>query len=143
MTRITFITILSALNLFSQNEQITTNEKITFQVEADYIEGCETGKGDCSPIIITRQNSSDSIILNLPIGGTQSDVFLYDAVVFKKWMKGKLKVDPTPLLHDQKFIGQGNPQLDLTGLADGKYKMHFLSCGLGGIFELIIRTEED
>lgn len=56
-------------------------------------------------------------------------------------MKGGPSDQPKPLRHDQKFTGQGGPILDLTGLPDGIYRPHMLSCGVGGIFQITITTE--
>lgn len=44
---------------------------------------------------------------------------------------------------DEKFIGQGKPSLDLTGLPDGKYVAWMTSCGLGGMFQVLISTNSD
>lgn len=77
-----------------------------------------------------------------PSGGTQSDVYLYEKdKAYLKWLNGKQKDKPKPIRHDQKFSEQGNPTIDLTGLPDGKYKPHMLSCGVGGSFDLTIATK--
>jgi len=105
------------------------------------MEGCETGKGDCKPVVLIRQSLQDSIKVVFPIGGTASSVFIYPDTSYIKWMRGKQSDQPTPLRNDNKNFSEGNPVLDLTGLPDGKYIPHMYSCGLGGSFELVIKTE--
>lgn len=105
------------------------NKKIIHTIDFAWLEACETGKGNCNPILITRQGITDSIQLIFPGGGTVSDVYLYTA-------------DPArrPLRHDQKRAGQGPPKLDLTGLCDGTYATAMMSCAVGAGFSIIIKT---
>lgn len=123
--------------------QIAGNKPVVvYTVTDSYMEGCETGKGNCKPIVLTRHSLQDSIRVVFPSGGTQSDVYLYAAdTAFTKWMKGGPSDQPQPLRHDRKFAGQGQPILDLTGLADGKYFPHMLSCNVGGFLEVAIVTD--
>jgi hypothetical protein len=117
--------------------------RVSYTVEFQYMENCETGKGDCQPIFLTRQSIGDSIIVIYPNGGTRSDIYLYLADSgFMKWMNGTPKDQPKPLRHDGKYYGQGNPVFDLTGLPDGKYISHMLSCNVGGFLQLIIQTKD-
>lgn len=105
--------------------------KIVYNVTFEFLEGCETGKGDCKPVTLIRQSLNDSITILYPSGGTQSDVYL-------------LSTDGAPHkveLHDSKTIGKGQLMLDLTGLPDGKYHTGIMSCNLGGRFELNIVTK--
>ena len=39
-----------------------------------YLEGCETGTGDCKPVLLKRHSPGDSLVLVFPAGGTLSDV---------------------------------------------------------------------
>jgi hypothetical protein len=120
--------VLSVIVAGLQSCSQPTPNKVIHTIGFDWLEGCETGKGDCKPILLVRQSISDSIRLIFPSGGTESDVYLY-----------KISLDK-PLLHDQKWSGQGRPVLDLTGLPDGSYTAHMLSCAVGGIFSVIIKT---
>lgn len=122
------------------NVSAANHHKIVYTVTLDYMQGCETGKGDCVPITLSRQSINDSVIVIFPIGGTQTDIYLYTENDFKKWMDGKPRDVPKALRHDQKFTGQGNPTLDLTGLLDGTYIPYMFACGLGGGFTLNITT---
>ena len=129
------------IGLDSQGQSNYKKHNIVYTVDFDYLEGCETGSGDCNPVIIERQSIPDSITLIFPNGGTLTDVYLYTESSFTKWMSGKPQDEPKPLRHDRKEVGQGKPFLDLTGLPDGKYKPWMLGCGLGGGFELTIVTK--
>lgn len=95
-----------------------------------YLEGCETGKGDCKPIEIVRQNKQDSVVLIFPSGGTESDVYLRSS-------KNKMVE-----LHDKKLAGQGKPTLNLTNLDDGEYYANIISCGLGGSCLIRLKTKQ-
>ena len=109
--------------------QTAADKKIIIKtLDFDYLEGCETGKGDCKPIEIFRQDKQDSILLIFPSGGSYSDVYL----------KSKdLKVD----LHDQKSYSQEQPKINMTGLPDGEYSANIVSCGLGGACIIRLRTK--
>ena len=96
-------------------------------LDFDYLEGCETGKGNCKPIEIFRQNS---VLLVFPSGGTQSDVYLHCA-------KNK-----NLQLHDKKVSGQDKPTLNLTNLDDGEYAANIISCGLGGSCLVRLKTKQ-
>ena len=135
------LTGISALFLQLNFAQAQSDNKIVHKVEFNYMEGCETGKGDCKPVILIRQSLQDSIKVVFPIGGTASSVQIYPDTSFIRWIRGKPTAQPTPLRNDNKRFGEGNPVLDLTGLPDGKYRPHMLSCNVGGTFELIIKTE--
>ena len=142
MTRFLLIIIFSVLTGLSSVGQSSSKKKnIVYTVDFDYLEGCETGKGDCNPVIIERQSIPDSITLIFPNGGTLTDVYLYTESSFTKWMSGKPQDEPKPLRHDHKEVSQGKPFLDLTGLPDGKYRPRMLGSGLGGGFKLTIVTK--
>lgn len=113
--------------------QALQSNKIVYNVTYEFLEGCETGKGDCKPVTLTRKTANDSITLFYPIGGTQSNVYLVSTE------DAKQKVE----LHDSKTIGKGPLKLDLTGLPDGKYRTGIMSCNIGGSFELNIVTKKE
>jgi hypothetical protein len=102
--------------------------KIIYTVDFDWLEGCETGKGDCNPVILERRSIDDSIRMIFPSGGTSTVIDLYTLMPER------------PLLEDHKRAGEGRPLLDLTGLPDGNYRTQMYSCGLGGGFTVIIQT---
>ena len=123
------ILLLTCLTSFSQT---TLNRNTIIQtLDVAYLEGCETGKGDCKPIEILRQTKQDSILLVFPSGGTESDVYLCSAI------------DRKINLHDKKRAGQGKPTLDLTKLNDGEYSARIVSCGLGGSCIIRLKTKVD
>jgi len=135
------LTTISALFLQLNFVLAQNGNKIVHKVEFNYMEGCETGKGDCKPVVLIRQSLQDSIKVIFPIGGTASSVHIYPDTSFIRWIRGNPSDQPTPLRNDNKTFSEGNPILDLTGLPDGKYIPHMSSCNLGASFEVIIKTE--
>jgi hypothetical protein len=75
--------------------------------------------------------------LKFPNGGTETNVFIYDSTYLKTIQNNTLpKVKPMTngdFTHDQEVL------LDITLLQRGQYYVHYLSCGLGGIFPLTIK----
>ncbi len=140
--RIIFIAILTAITAFSLDAQgLQRNNLIVRVIDEKYMKACETGTADCKPVMISRQTFKDSIQLILPIGGSQSNVNLYTIdSAFINWTKGGLKEEPGPIRSDERFFGQGNPMLDLTGLQDGNYVVWMTSCNLEGIINMTIST---
>ena len=122
------IILLIAISFCSCGQSNVDKKVIVTTLDFDYLEGCETGKGDCRPIEIFRQTKQDSLLLIFPSGGTISDVYLRSK---------DLKVQ----LHDKKTTGQGNPQINMTGLADGEYSANIISCGLGGACIIKLKTK--
>lgn len=123
--RLTLLLLLLPFQLPAQ----TINGKIIHTISFQWLEGCETGKGNCNPVLITRQHVTDTVQLVFPSGGTSSSVYLYAGSAISN-----------PLREDNKRAGQGKPCLYLTGLPDGRYHVHMLSCAVGGIFSIIIKT---
>src|SRR5262249_5526343 len=152
MTKIDRFLSLKVMTLFclllsSCSQQSFKPASIIYTVDFSYLEGCETGKGECKPITITRKSILDTIKMIFPSGGTQSDIYLfrpdsaYPDSAYIRWMSGLSKATVSPLRHDQKRSGEGLPSFDLTGLSDGKYTANMLSCGLGGSFSLVLATK--
>lgn len=80
LTKTLFILTFFALTALTSFGQTKPNKNVVVQIlDFDYLEGCETGKGDCTPIEIFRQNKQDSVLLVFPSGGTQSDVYLHSS----------------------------------------------------------------
>ena len=131
LTKTFFILTLFVLTALTSCSQTKPNKNFVVKtLDFDYLEGCETGKGNCKPIEIFRQNRQDSVLLVFPSGGTQSDVYLHSA-------KNK-KLE----LHDKKVSGQGKPTLNLTNLDDGEYSANIISCGLGGSCLVRLKTKQ-
>lgn len=130
MTKTFFILTFFILTTLTSCGQTKLNKTVVMQaLDFAYLEGCETGKGDCKPIEIVRQSRKDSVLLIFPSGGTQSDVYLHSAK------------DKSFELHDQRFSGQGKPTLNLTNLDDGEYSANIISCGLGGSCLVRLKTK--
>ena len=129
MTKTFFI--LFILTTLASCSQTKLNKNIVAQtLDFTYLEGCETGKGDCKPIEIFRKTKQDSVVLIFPSGGTESDVYLHST-------KDK-KIE----LHNKKVSGQGKPTLNLTNLDDGEYSANIISCGLGGSCLVRLKTKQ-
>jgi hypothetical protein len=94
---LTFFFLLTAY--FMQGE----SNKISHTVTFEYIEGCETGKGECYPVNINRKTINDSILIYFPNGGTISDVYLYYDSIFNNWIN-KTVDNPEFLRHDKKML---------------------------------------
>ncbi len=130
LTKTFFILTLFVLTALTSCSQTKLNKNFVVKtLDFDYLEGCETGKGNCKPIEIFRQNKQDSVLLVFQSGGTQSDVYLHSA-------KNKNFV-----LHDKKVSGLGKPTLNLTNLDDGEYTANIISCGLGGSCLVRLKTK--
>jgi hypothetical protein len=144
MLRVSIILFFIQASTISAFAQTAGNKHVVVYTVTDgYMEECETGKGECKPIVLKRHSLQDSLRVVFPSGGTQSDVYLYAAdTAFIKWIEGGPSDQPQPLRRDRKLAGQGPPILDLTGLGDGKYFPHMLSCNVGGFFEVRIETDK-
>jgi len=75
--------------------------------------------------------------IKFPNGGTETNVFIYDSTYLKTIQSYTLpKIKPLTkgdFTHDQEVL------LDITSLQRGQYYIHYLSCGLDGIFPLTIK----
>ena len=75
--------------------------------------------------------------IKFPNGGTETNVFIYDSTYLKTIQSNTLpKIKPLTngdFTHDQEVL------LDISSLQRGQYYVHYLSCGLGGIFPLTIK----
>jgi hypothetical protein len=98
-------------------------------VDFDYWEGCETGSGDCKPLMLSRSSNDEKWFLFMPCGGTSTTVTLNAA--------GQANViQETNVIHSQ-----CPPIFELTHLPDGKYFAFMLACGLGGQVEINLTTK--
>lgn len=118
-----------ALN-FAFKHSASERAIIVRNLDIEYLEGCETGKGDCSAVEIVRHSLADSVMLVFPKGGTETEVYLSATSGDEVYLSNK------------KFAGEEKPQLSLGKLKDGEYKAGIRSCGLGAVFKLKLRTEE-
>ncbi len=98
--------------------------KIEF-INFDYWEGCETGKGDCTPLTFTRTKSQNNWFLVMPCGGTETAISI-SGQNFNKELH---------LFHDN-----CPPYLDLTNLNDGQYSANMRADGLGGTVTFNLTT---
>lgn len=75
--------------------------------------------------------------IKFPNGGTETNVFIYDSTYLKTIQSNTLpKIKPLAkgdFTHDQEVL------LDITSLQRGQYYVHYLSCGLGGLFPMTIK----
>ena len=86
---------------------------------------------------ITLDSNKQIHKIKFPNGGTGTTVFIYDSTYLKIIQSNTLlKIKPLTkgdFRHDQEVL------LDITLLQRGQYYVHYLSCGLGGIFPLTIK----
>ncbi len=133
--------IFIILPLFSFG-QMKKSKKVISEISFEYMKGCETGAGDCQPVIIERLAPRDEVILILPGGESQADAYLYTDSTFNKWIENpgnepaSIRDDHTTSAENRKLI------FNLTGLPDGTYVPHVLSDAVGGTFKLILKTRE-
>lgn len=86
--------------------------------------------------IALKPNKKNHKIL-FPNGGTETNVFIYDSTYLTTIQNNTLpKIKP---LINGNFTNNQEVLLDITSLQHGQYYVHFLSCGLGGIFPLTIK----
>jgi hypothetical protein len=75
--------------------------------------------------------------VKFPNGGTETNVFIYDSTFLNTNQSNTLlKIKP---LTKGDFTQEQDVLLDITSLQRGQYYVHYLSCGLGGIFPLTIK----
>lgn len=108
--------------------------KLSF-VEFDYWERCETGKGECNPLTITRCSANEKWYLIMPCGGTATTVTLSAQQGIPK---GNDIIQTEAISHSE-----CPPIFELTNLKDGKYFAYMLACGLGGQIGINITTEKE
>lgn len=125
MLRLLFITcsIWCCTNSFAQSSVLEST------VPLKLLENCETGSGPCSPVFLFRKNSTDTVHLYFPLGGTSTSVFLYHlSQVDTAIREAHAKMGDQPLV------------FDLTGWKDGEYMARYLSCGVGGVVQIHLIT---
>jgi hypothetical protein len=75
--------------------------------------------------------------VKFPNGGTETNVLIYDSTFLNTNQSNTLpKIKP---LTKGDFTQEQDVLLDITSLQRGQYYVHYLSCGLGGIFPLTIK----
>lgn len=75
--------------------------------------------------------------IKFPNGGTETNVLIYDSTYLKVIQSNTLpEIKP---LAKANFTYDQEVLLDITSLQRGQYYVHYLSCGLGGIFPLTIK----
>jgi hypothetical protein len=115
--------------IFPENDANKGIEKVkTSIVDFHYWEGCETGKGDCSPLTFRRCIDDKNWFLILPCGGTFTSVTLSGDGLAKS---EKIEIG----------YAQCPPVFDLSRLKDGNYSAYMLACGLGGGIRFSLKTK--
>lgn len=104
---------------------------ITYAVPFNYIARAETSAVD--PIIVVRRHQDDSVRLEVPSGGTGTSAILY-----RDWDSSL----QAPLGTTKSSGGHAPPALDMTGLKDGNYTLHYLSCGAGAVMHVVLATKD-
>lgn len=124
--------------LFPSSEMVSEDVTHKLEVSKEFMEGCEMGTTPCEPIEILRSYHDEDWNIVLPSGGTFSTVILYDQEGVDLFWSGKME-EAIPIRQDQ--CGPDRlPRINLKSLPDGIYFLRMLSCGLGGGFQVELRT---
>lgn len=123
---------------FYSSHSFTQKEYREIKISKEYIEGCETGIGDCKTIVIEREKD-ELLYLTIPKGGTSTSVSL-----FKYDHKDHINV-----IHEKAIKSYNNlkaqenrfPKFNLSELDDDKYLILIFSCNLAGMFEFDLITK--
>ena len=110
------------------------------EVGFDYMEACETGIGECHPLIINRQKAEvvKLVMPNAPLAA----VSVWDEENFRKLSKRLGAYKPiSKLLENGMLADRKAPVLNLSALKDGTYHVWMTSCAVGGMLELHLRTQ--
>lgn len=94
------------------------SDKTIFKIDMSYWQGCEEhyDEEQCQPLEFERQNIQDEIVLITPCCGKSTEVILY-----KESSNIQIKKRNTSLSNCP-------PELNLTGLPDGKYSIETSNC---------------
>ena len=122
--------------IFSDYDAKNGIEKVKLSfVEFDDWERCETGKGECNPLTITRSSANEKWYLIMPCGGTATTVTLSTQQGIPKG---------NDIIQKEEVLHSGCPLIfELTNLKDGKYFAYMLACGLGRQIGINITTEKE
>jgi hypothetical protein len=110
------------------------------EVSFKYLEPCETGVGECHPVIINRRKGEvvKLVLPNAPLVA----VSVWGEESFRKLSERSGAYQPIIRLPESKISADRKaPVLDLSALQDGTYHVGMTSCAVGGFFELRLRTE--
>lgn len=98
-----------------------------FFINRDDWKDCEKGEETCLPLDFYRDQKFKKSFLLLPCGGTSTAVTLSDSK--RELWKNNYTVEDCP------------PIIDVTKLVNGKYNVHMLACGLGGLVQFNLKTK--
>ena len=113
---------------FPEYDAKNNAEKVKlFVVYHDFMEGCETGQGLCEDQVFTRDFAGQPAFIIMPCGGTFSTVYLRHS---------------SALLVQEKSVKAAEcpPFFDVTDLKDGDFSISMMSCGLGGAFNIKLKS---
>lgn len=112
---------------------------VTYSVPLSYVAKAETSAVD--PIILTRTHRDDSVRLEVPRGGTETDASLYAGPALPP--TGSAPLASIRIFGGSSTSGGAKPVLDLTGLKDGNYLVHYTSCAAGAVIHVVLATKEE
>lgn len=72
-------------------------------------------------------------ILLMPNGGTETSIIITDTLYHVHSNSDK------KIYAEESFYSYEDPLIDISNLKKGKYRVHFLSCSIGGMFSLTIK----
>jgi hypothetical protein len=131
--------VSEATNLWDNDRQNTINNINMLQDNVAYYFiivpfGLDTIEFKAQIILDTTKEIH---IIKFPNGGTQTEVFIYDSTYLKIVQLNTLP--KAKALKKGNFRNEQEALLNITSLPRGNYYVHYLSCGIGGVFPLTIK----
>jgi hypothetical protein len=124
--------------------QYTSNQAIVNSFSLDQLKELGCADLECEPLKISRTNSKTYLILEFPLGGTQTDVYLIELERYRENILNPKELDYATLRHDSKSIMEGQPLiLNLTKLQDGIYLVRYTSCNSASQIPIELITDSE
>jgi hypothetical protein len=131
------LTVIANYLLFTATGAMPYAVEQKIELSQEYLDACETGLGECKPIIIDRQKGA-RVTLQFPLL-SRASVGLWDADNFERLQKRK---PPYKSMESKISSAREQPLIfDLTKRVDGTYHLWLTSCGAGGFYEVRLRTK--
>ncbi|WP_022825044.1 hypothetical protein [Hymenobacter norwichensis] len=125
------------LSLLFRSADVSFPTGKAIELSFEYLEACETGAKECQPVLINRKKG-EQVTLALP-AMNRASVGLWDA---ENYQRLQLRKFPYKAVEQQ---GSGNDTkalvFDLSKREDGIYYLWLTSCGVGGTYEVRLKTE--
>ena len=142
MKKALFITIFIFISNFTFGQTISHNS-IVINIDSEKILDSNSRNLSSKPLIIIRQNNETNVFALFPLGGTETDVYLYLLADFIKFETDPRELDYATKRHDEKRLVEGQPlTINMTGLEDGEYLAKYISCNTSCFIKLTLKTDK-